>query len=91
MKRARDDLPRGFKSDELLDESAVAARLGCRIADIRRARFHRCGPPYVTEGGRCYYPVRALADWHRRAMGDRRQVEAEALAASAGFEADFTA
>lgn len=59
---ARDRLPPGKDADLWLDEPDAATRLGCRIADLRRARFHRSGPPFVRENGRILYPDRPLED-----------------------------
>lgn len=88
---ATERLPCGTDADLALDEIDTASRLGCRVADLRRARFHRVGPEFIRESGRILYPIRAVEHWQRRVAREAASLAAEPLALSTCFQGDFTA
>ena len=50
-------------NDNLIDERAVAARLGVTVAAVRKWRLNRTGPPFAKLGGAVRYAPSAVSAW----------------------------
>ena len=50
-------------NDNLIDERAVAARLGVTVAAVRKWRLLRTGPPFAKLGGAVRYSPSAISAW----------------------------